>query len=232
VLEERLIAVLNRSELGQELTDLVAVALTHSSYAYETEIDDEDNERLEFLGDAVLGLCVADLLYARCRELAPGDLTRIRAVLVSGDSLAAVARDWGFGQALQLGRGEEQGGGRTRPSNLSRAFEAVIAAVYLSDGYVAARRLVAAALDPGFTAAIEGAFAQDTKSALQEYAQARGQVPAYEVLARDGPEHAPTWRVRVSLGDLAAEAAAGSRRQAEKDAACRLLQALVPPADR
>ena len=226
--ERRLAATLGQPVLDPELRQSLRVALTHSSYVHEVGSAIEDNERLEFLGDAVLDLCVAEILWLRYPELAPGDLTRIRANVVSGSALARVAEAWDIGEALRLGRGEDQDGGRSRPSNLSRAYEAVLAAIYLGAGYRAALRVVEHDLGDWIGDLAAGASGSDTKSALQELAQARGLTPTYQVLTREGPDHAPTWSVRVTVGQDSADASAGSRRQAEKDAAGQLLSRLLP----
>jgi ribonuclease-3 len=226
--ERRLAATLGQPVLDPGLRQLLSVALTHSSYVHEAGCEIEDNERLEFLGDAVLDLCVAEILWLRYPDLAPGDLTRIRADVVSGSALARVAEAWDLGAALRLGRGEDLDGGRGRSSNLSRAYEAVLAAIYLGMGYPATLRVVEAALGDWIDALAAGASGSDTKSALQELAQARGLTPSYQVLAREGPDHAPTWSVRATVGEDSADASAGSRRQAEKAAAGQLLSRLLP----
>jgi len=226
--ERRLAATLGQPVLDPGLRQSLRVALTHSSYVHEAGSAIEDNERLEFLGDAVLDLCVAEILWLRYPDLAPGDLTRIRANVVSGNALARVAEAWDIGAALRLGRGEDLDGGRSRPSNLSRAYEAVLAAIYLGAGYGAAVRVVEQDLGDWIGDLAAGASGSDTKSTLQELAQARGLTPAYQVLTREGPDHAPTWSVRVTVGADSADASASSRRQAEKDAAGQLLSRLLP----
>ncbi len=222
----RLDRILADAGVGSVPPHLLEEALTHSSYTNETGDAAGDNERLEFLGDAVLGLIAAEVLFDLEPELDPGDMTRLRAELVSGDALAAIAEEWQLGDALRLGRGEELSGGRRRPSNLSRAMEAVIGAAYLGSGYPCAAAVARAAIGRRLPAILRASAARDAKSALQEWAQAHGQVPTYEVVAREGPDHAPQWTVSARVESLACRATAMSRRQAEKDAARMLLARL------
>jgi len=213
---------------GIELTDWteIEVALTHTSHSYESATPGEHNERLEFLGDAVLGLCVAESLYRASPALSPGEMTRIRGGLVAGSQLALIAEEWELGMELRLGRGEERAGGRRRQSNLSRAVEAVIGAVYLDAGYLAADLLVQAMLGDRIAAVIAADLSLDSKTELQELAQERGQIPVYRVLGRTGPDHAPWWTVGVAVGDSEAVGQGTSLQAAEKQAALRLLEVL------
>jgi len=211
----------------------VEVALTHASYVHEAAPQCEHNERLEFLGDAVLGLAVAEALFTRYPQLEPGEMTRLRASLVSGPALAEVAAEWQLGEDLRVGRGEAKGGGQHRPSNLSRAFEALVGAVYLDAGPVAAAALVDAALSSRLrdlaASELSGVPTSpefDPKSALQEAAQARGSSVQYEVVDRSGPDHAPEWTVEARVEGSCCRATGPSRRAAEKDAARRLLEVL------
>lgn len=207
------------SALGIDAEDaLVALAMTHPSYANE-QGEAEHNQRLEFLGDAVLGFCAADLLYARYPEADEGTLTRMRARLVNAESLAEWARHNGVPAVLRLGRGAEAGGLRDSTNVLADAVEALIAAVYLGTGLPAAQelceRVVAARL---------GQFAgpeQDPKSALQERVQAKGLgTPLYEVVRADGPDHERWFEVAVRVGDSELARGRGrSKRAAEFQAA-------------
>jgi ribonuclease III len=162
--------------------------------------------------------------------LAPGEMTVLRASVVSGEALAAVAAEWQLGSALRLGRGEAHSGGRDRPSNLSRAFEAVVGAVYLDAGFAAAAALIDSALSERLRELAEGqaevSLETDPKSLLQELAQAQGLNPVYEVVGRTGPDHAPHWIVQVQVQGVSSEGGGPSRRVAEKDAARRLLEVL------
>jgi ribonuclease-3 len=227
---------------GDDWTDaaesLLSTALRHSSCLSEERgagpgDSGEDNERLEFLGDAVLGMVVAEALYSLSPPLAPGAMTRLRAAAVAGPALAEVAREWRLGDELRLGKGELMQGGNANPSNLGRAMEAAIGAVYLGAGPRAAARVVMAALGDRVREQPGQVMASDTdpKSALLEYVQARwqGMAPAYDVAGRDGPDHAPRWTIRARVGAIAAEASGASLRSAEKAAARELLMMLQLP---
>lgn len=224
--------MLQRSTAAAGLTDVslegIEVALTHASYAHEAGRTCPHNERLEFLGDAVLGLCVADELFGNHPDLGPGEMTKLRAAVVSGEALADVARAWRLGPELRLGHGEDADGGRTKDSNLSRAVEAVFGALYLKLGYERTRSLVRQVLGPRIVAATEETGDHDFKSALQEQAQAVGLSPRYQVVSRQGPDHAPRWTVRVTVGELVAEGEGSSKRLAERAAAGGLLDLFSP----
>ncbi|MCL5798513.1 MAG: ribonuclease III [Gammaproteobacteria bacterium] len=197
--------------------DLLARALTHASHG------GEHNERLEFLGDAVLGLAVAETLYHGRPEATEGALTRRRARLVSSRALAAAARRLGLEQRLRVGGGFDRS---TAEAPLADALEAVVAAVFLDGGWDEARRFVHRLLGPDLAAADPGADERDPKTRLQEWAQARRlPPPSYVVLARDGPSHAPRFVVRCSVGpDVPQQSAeGGSRREAEQRAAAACL---------
>jgi ribonuclease-3 len=199
----------------------LARALTHRSYLNENDDVYEDNERLEFLGDAVLDLVAAELLYQRLPEMREGRLTRLRASLVSAERFAALAQSLGLGARIRMGRGEEASGGRTRPSMLSDAFEAVIGAYYLDSGLQAVREF----MEPLFAPLLEQVIRDDTdvddKSLLQEWSQAeRRQTPRYRVVSESGPDHERTFVVQVSLGDAVVGQGEGrSKRAAEQAAA-------------
>ncbi len=212
--------------IGHRFADasLLDLALTHPSYALAHKC--EDNQRLEFLGDAVLELCVSRVLYARFPGLREGQLTRRRAALVCEASLAQAARRFGIGAYLKLERGEEMIGGRENPSILADAMEAVIAAVYLDAGIGAAGALVDLAMGDY---APNGQVERDAKSVLQEYLQARGEkVPDYEIIAQDGPPHARMFTARVLREDgTEMGRGRGARKQrAEEAAASAALKAL------
>jgi ribonuclease-3 len=210
------------SRLGHRFRDpgLLVRALTHGSAAGPAR---PSNERLEFLGDRVLGLAIADALFRADGAAAEGTLAPRLNALVRLETCAEVARDLGLGEALRLGRSEAMTGGRRKEALLGDALEAVIAAVYLDAGWEAARALVLRLWSGRLAAAAE--TPRDAKSALQEWAQARGLPPPdYAEAAREGPPHAPVFTVRVSLASGETEAAqAGSKRAAERAAAERLL---------
>jgi ribonuclease-3 len=218
--------VLDRAGLDIENLHGLDVALTHTSYVHETGEDCEHNERLEFLGDAVFGLAVAEEFFRLHPEADPGELTRLRASVVSGDALAAVAGRLGLGADLRLGRGEAQSGGRERLTNLGRAMEAVVGAVYLSVGYDSTKKIVHELLRQDIELALNDAKTSDAKSALQERAQAGGHSPTYDVVERRGPDHAPEWVVEAAVAGITARGQGSSRRHAEQAAAGRLLRDL------
>lgn len=214
--------------LGVTLADpsLLETALVHSSYAHERPGPVAHNERLEFLGDAVLGFVIAQKLYREFPGLSEGEMTRRRAVVVSRDTLADVARTIRLGDFLYLGRGEEATGGRDKTANLAGALEAVIAAVFLDQGEAAAGRLVLRLLGGEMTKVLRGAAGFDAKSRLQELTQSRYQVtPVYRLLAEAGPSHDKRFTVEVMAGDRRLGQGMGrSKKLAETEAARSALE--------
>lgn len=214
-----------QDRLGHRFADpaLLARALTHRSQAA-TPAD--SNERLEFLGDRVLGLLIADLLCTRFADETEGALAKRLVALVRAETLADVAREIDLGEALRIDRGGEEQGARDNPTLLSDACEAVIAALYLDGGLEAARGFVLRYWDKRLAAIDEPP--KDAKTALQEWAQGRGlPLPVYEITDRGGPDHAPVFTVRVSVRGLDPATAEGpSKRVAEQKAAARLLDGL------
>ncbi|MBW4982591.1 ribonuclease III [Mameliella sp. CS4] len=215
-----------QDSLGHRFADprLLRRAVTHASMSGPGR---EDNQRLEFLGDRVLGLVMAEALLERDRTATEGQMAPRFNALVRKETCADVAREVGIGDALKLGRSEQLSGGRRKMALLGDAMEAVIAAVYLDAGFEAARALILRLWDKRIDAVEEDA--KDAKTALQEWAQARGhQPPKYVETARSGPDHAPVFTIEVRLPDGAsAEATAGSKRQAEQMAARTLLDKLT-----
>lgn len=208
----------HRFAVRQHLLD----ALTHRSYVFEYPAPQVvSNERLEFLGDAVLGLICSDLLYLRFPEASEGDLTTLRAELVRASALATCARQVSLGAYLRLGRGEVTTGGRERDLLLARAFEALLGALYRDGGMAATRQF----LEPLLRAELDRVTAKsqikDDKSLLQELAQAQlGITPSYRLVSQDGPSHERTFVVEVLLGTFVAGRGEGrSKRQAEQAAA-------------
>jgi ribonuclease III len=193
--------------------DLLREALTHRS----TEESGPNNERLEFLGDAVLELLVSDHLFASEPEASEGTLTRRRALSVSEPTLTEAAQALGLGSAIRMSKGEEQTGGRDRPSILADAFEALTAAVYLGAGFEAARRFVGDALIP----LIDGVKERDFKSMFQEWAQEkRRETPTYRIVQEMGPEHSKEFRAQAMLGEeQVGEGTGRSKKEAEQNAA-------------
>jgi len=205
-----------------EQTDLLAQALTHSSYANENSgIVPASNERLEFLGDAVLGLIVAENLYRDFPSLSEGEMTRLRSILVKQETLARVAESIGLGKFLYLGKGEEASGGREKPANLARALEAVIAAVYLDQGPVITEQSVSDMLDTELRNCFSQGAIIDYKSQLQELLQARTQqTPTYILIETQGPDHNKKFTVEVRSGnDVLATGSGRSKKKAETEAA-------------
>ena len=210
-----------REALGDPVLDagLLERALTHRSYAYEHG-GLPTNERLEFLGDAVLGVIVTETLYRAHPELSEGRLAKLRAAVVNAKALAEVGRTIGVGGQVKLGRGEEATGGRTKASILSDTVEAVIGAVYLSGGFESARAVVLRLFDPLMTAAAGLGAGLDWKTSLQELtAEHSLGVPEY-VITDDGPDHAKTFTARVRVGDGCHGLGTGrSKKEAEQQAA-------------
>lgn len=207
--------------IGHMFSDiaLLDLAMTHPSYALQHKC--QDNQRLEFLGDAVLEICVSRVLYHKYPKLREGQLTRKRAALVCEANLARAAREMNLGSFLKLDRGEEIVGGRENPSILADTMEAVIAAVYLDAGMDAASRLVDLAM-AGYETSVKGD--RDAKSALQEYLQALGEeTPAYEIIAQDGPPHARVFTARVLRADgTELGQGQGARKQRAEEAAAQI----------
>ncbi len=198
-------------------------AITHKSHANESNAGIAHNERLEFLGDAVVGLLVAHALMRAHPDVEEGTLSRLRASLVNARSLAEVARGLGLGSVLRLGRGEEQSGGRRKDSLLADAYEAVLGAVYLDRGLEAAELLVEAHLGERIVSVEVGHADRDYKTALQELVQANFHcTPAYEVSDEWGPDHAKEFEVTLHVaGELVARGVGRSKKLAEREAARR-----------
>ncbi|KAA9007163.1 ribonuclease III [Histidinibacterium aquaticum] len=206
-----------------ERPELLIRALTHPSMSSSTR---GDNQRLEFLGDRVLGLVMAEALYDADSAATEGQMAPRFNALVRKETCAEVAREVDLGTVLKLGRSEMKSGGRRKEALLADAMEAVIAAVYRDAGFEAARALVLRLW--GTRIAMADAVGQDAKTALQEWAQGRGEPPpVYVELAREGPDHQPVFTIEVRLaGNRSARASAGSKRQAEHAAAQSLLSEL------
>lgn len=212
---------------GPQLRELLDLAMTHRSYAYE-QGGLPDNERLEFLGDAVLGIVVTDALYRRYPELPEGQLAKLRAAVVNARALAEVARTLGLGATLRLGKGEESTGGRAKPSILADAMEAVIGAVYLTGGHEASAALIHRLFDPLIAASAELGAGLDWKTSLQEAAAGAGLgLPEY-LVEDSGPDHEKEFRARVRLGDaVLGEGQGRSKKVAEQMAAEAAYRALT-----
>lgn len=207
---------------------LLSRALTHRSYLNEHPEALEDNERLEFLGDAVLDFVVGAWLYNRFPEMPEGDLTRMRSALVHTEQLAEFARELGLGNAMRLGKGETQAKGFTRPGLLCDTFEAVIGAIYLDMDITRVRKF----LDPLLIRASTDIFLnhkdEDPKSKLQEWAQGKGyQAPQYATRNTSGPDHSKSFEVDVYVNGVACGTGTGSSKQAAtKRAAAQAIEKL------
>jgi ribonuclease-3 len=208
-------------------SDRLAQALTHRSFANEAATG-VHNERLEFLGDAVVGLLVAEALMEALPSVAEGTLSRLRASIVNARSLADLARDRGLGQLLRLGRGETRTGGREKDSLLADAYEAMIGAVYLDLGLDQARRVVRLDTAARILAGDASAAARDHKTQLQEWVQARLQAtPVYRLLEAEGPDHDKVFTVEVEIeGGITCRGVGRSKKTAERAAAAAAWEAL------
>lgn len=218
--------------LGHEFHDagLLRCALTHASATRGAGGPPDSYERLEFLGDRVLGLIIAKLLFSRFPEEAEGHLARRLAALVRKDTLADVAGALALGGYIDFGPGEQEGGGAENPAMLADSCEAVIGALYLDGGLSAAEGFVVPYWTPYLEA--EPAPPQDAKTALQEWAQARAlPLPSYHEIAREGPPHDPLFTVEVEVEGLPPAAAQGRSKRAAEQAAAECLLACLPDAE-
>ena len=204
--------------------DLLLQALTHSSWVNEHgDATARDNERLEYLGDAVLGMIVAELVYREYPDYSEGMLTQLRAALVRAESLAGFASNMGLGEQLRIGRGEERNGGRQRASILCGAYEAVVGALYLDQGLDAARDFAMPRLKDRLQRVVADGKHIDARSALQELTQAQWRVtPRYRLVDMDGPDHLPVFRVEALIGETVAAEGYGSSKPAAAMAAARI----------
>ncbi|MDO5033318.1 MAG: ribonuclease III [Eubacteriales bacterium] len=216
-----------RAGLSFQNPQLLQLALTHSSWTFERGLGKSAcNERLEFLGDAVLELCVSEALYGLAQELPEGQMTKIRSLLTREETLAQIAQDLDLGSALLVGKGEESSGGRAKPSNLSNAVEALIAAIYLDQGYAAVYAWIMKVMEPYRQAALAGRLHYDFKSVLQEYVQSLNPQPQikYEIVASQGPDHNKSFTCALFWdGQELARAEGRSKKEAEQAAAARAL---------
>lgn len=207
---------------------LLIRALTHRSFLNENPEAIEDNERLEFLGDAVLDFLVGAWLYNRFPEMSEGNLTRLRSALVRTENLAHLATQINLGQAILLGHGESEGGGRTRPALLCGTFEALIGAMYLDQGIESVQEFISPMLESAVSQILHANKDKDPKSLLQEWAQSQGMgTPFYRTVNAFGPDHAKVFEVEVFINNQKVGRGSGNSKQsAAKDAAENALQAL------
>jgi ribonuclease-3 len=217
-------------KFGYHFSDetMISEAFRHSSFVNEqADSGLRDNERLEFLGDAVLNLVVGYLLMQRYPEMKEGDLSRMRATLVNESQLAEIARTISLGSHIMLGKGELLSNGCEKNSILADTFEAVVAAVFLDGGFDAAYRLIDIHLAPLLEAIQTLSSSQDFKSQLQELVQVnQQQMPDYSVIGENGPDHDKTFSVRLKVLDLITDGRGKSKKQAEQDAAKKALDIL------
>jgi ribonuclease-3 len=218
-LEKKILHEFNNIEFLKE-------ALRHSSFVNERiESDMRDNERLEFLGDAVLNLVIGHILIKRFPKQKEGDLSRMRAGLVNESTLARIARDIDVGPFINLGKGEIQTNGRGKSSILADTLEAIIAAVYLDDGFDAAFNII----NTHFSSSIDKVSTEtvnlDYKSHLQELVQITDKIiPSYKVVLETGPDHDKTFRIQLNVRELQSEGVGKSKKMAEQDAAKNILK--------
>ena len=195
--------------------DLLTVALTHTSHAFEQ--GGEHNERLEFLGDAVLQLCATQLLYEHFPVDREGVLHGYRVQIVSTEHLATLARGWGLDQSVLLGKGEERSGGRTKDRLLAGVFEAVLGAIYLDGGFEAVKAEISSVLEPDLS---QLPAVADPRKTLHEWSQReRGCPPEYRVVSEDGPPHQRTFRILVACGNTEVAHGTGPSKKAASVAA-------------
>lgn len=215
----------HEQQLGVRFRDLMLLqrALTHRSYVNERPQQNiEDNERLEFLGDAIIDFWVAGYLYEHFPGLREGSLTRLRAGVVRNDTLALMAQRVGIGQWLLLGKGEEENGGRDRASNLGSAFEALAGALYIDQGMEAVQKFLSPHIAPLLDAIVQNQSDKDAKSRLQEWSQATlGEAPEYRTVAMTGPDHDREFTIEVSVAGERYGTGKGRNKQVAAQAAAR-----------
>ncbi|MCB8813959.1 ribonuclease III [Desulfosporosinus shakirovi] len=213
-----------RLELGIPPNRLFTTALTHPSYVFENpQFGKENNQRLEFLGDAILDFVVAEYLYLSYPDRPEGELTKMRAAVVNETTLARKAHEIELGQELLLGKGELVSGGRERPSILADAWEAVIGAIYLQYGFQEARRVILELLKPSIDEVAKGNYG-DYKTVLQEKAQREEKEVSYQILLEEGPDHNKFFTAGVFIeGDLKGKGMGRTKKEAEQHAARQVL---------
>jgi len=208
---------------------LLEQAMTHRSFAHEQKMPiEQSNERLEFLGDAVLGICIAEMLVRAFPQETEGALSKRRAALVNQKQLARIAEVLELGASLKLGKGEEKTGGRTKRSILCDAFEAVIGAIYLDQGMVASQEYIEKVFGPLLPQSKHVETSRDYKTRLQEFFQsAYKKSPRYFVVSETGPDHSKTFEVKIEFnGEPLAIGNGSSKRDAEQDAASKAFKIL------
>ncbi len=211
-------------------TNLLREALTHKSFANEKQLENcYGNERLEFLGDAVLQLAISHILMQCCRDCSEGDLSKMRAAIVNTEELSSLARTFNIGKYILLSRGEEENRGREKKSILTNVYESLVAAVYCDGGYTAVFTMIENHFAERIREVSEKGFLKDYKSRLQEYAQSRyNEIPTYIIITEEGPDHIKVFESQVFINDVPYEKGRGSnKKSAEQEAARRTLQKLL-----
>jgi ribonuclease-3 len=211
-------------KLGVEFNDisLLKRALTHRSYLNENRDVDKNNERLEFLGDAVLELIVSDFLYKKYPDRPEGELTSFRSAIVRTESLADASRELNYGKYLRMAKGEAESGGRDKDYLLANTFEAVLGAIYIDQGYVKCKNLVKRVLIPKIDNIVKNRLDIDSKTKIQELMQEKfKQTPIYEVVNEHGPDHDKEFVVVVKVGKKIIGKGKGSSKQRAEEAAAQ-----------
>lgn len=218
-----------RANIRFRSLELLSLSFTHRSCGNEDPSRSQNNERLEFLGDAVLGLVAATCLYERLGERNEGDLARIKSYVVSEEVLSELALSLGVAECLLLGKGEEQSGGRSKRAILADATEALFGAYYLDSGFEAAFRFVRSLVEPEIVKVLENRHRKDYKTMLQEYAQKYHRTyPLYKLVKRTGPDHDRTFWISCELAGSAYGPAVGkNKKEAEQSAAQAAYEAIV-----
>ncbi len=208
--------------------ELLNLAFSHRSFANENALDIGNNEKLEFLGDSVLGLVVAEYLFLQFPDKLEGDLARIKSFVVSEDSLADIARDLRVDNYILIGKGEEYSGGRTKKALLADCLEAVIGAYFIDSGWKASQRFILRLLVPEIDKVVENRHRKDYKTLLQELVQKRFKsYPKYSLQKRTGPDHDKTFWMEVRIGDQSYGPGQGkNKKEAEQAAAALAYEAL------
>ncbi|MBI4026099.1 MAG: ribonuclease III [Verrucomicrobia bacterium] len=217
------------TQLGHRFRNpsLLQLALTHPSWGHERKQPSPHNERLEFLGDAVLELAISDHLYHLFPDMPEGHLTKMRAHLVNRSALTEMAKEVNLGDHLLLGKAEAAHGGRERPSNLANAMEAVIGAIFLDGGYTAARAFAIAQVDPRLKKLSDNPEPENAKGILQERLHAVGLNPVYRITSETGPAHRKQFEAQVEVhGRVVGKGAGLTKKEAETRAAMSALSAL------
>jgi ribonuclease-3 len=208
---------------------LLKQALTHRSYIYEKGLPEiESNEKLEFLGDTILGYIITTIIFDRFPDLAEGDLSKLRARLVNTSLLAEIAKEVNLGDWLILGYGEEQSGGRKKTSILGNSFEALIGAIYMDSGLHAAKEYVGSTFDKWIEVESGKEASTDHKTKLQELSAKKfGLAPVYRILSAEGPDHKKTFHAEVSVGkNVYGQGHGSSKKESEQEAARKALKIL------